>query len=111
DRFAELSALPGVSERRVERALRDSYHLRADADSPLIERFDRDLVALARFAENVRGGHPALVQQQLARAARSNTELVFLLPNRETGEARFDDERGDTAMTGRRVDRRQHDED
>ena len=66
----------------VERALREADHLRADADAPFVQRLDRDLVALADLAEHVRARHAAVVEQQLAGAARADAELVFLLADR-----------------------------
>src|SRR5262249_19766595 len=75
DRFPELLALLRVAERVVERALRQPDHLRADADAPLVQRLDGDLVALADLAEDVRARHAAVVEDQLARAARADAEL------------------------------------
>jgi len=52
-RFAELLPFLRVLDGVIERALRQADHLRADADASLVERFDRDLVALADVAEDV----------------------------------------------------------
>ena len=94
----------------IERALREADHLRADADAPLVQRLDRDLVALADLAEHVRARHAAVLEQQLAGAARADAELVFLLADREARRAALDEERGDAAIAGRRIDRREDDE-
>ena len=85
----------------IERALREADHLRADADAAFVERLDGDLVALADLAEDVRRRHAALLEQQLAGAARADAELVFLLADREPGEAALDEERGDAAVARR----------
>ena len=66
DGLAELLALFGVGDGVIERALGETDHLRADGDAALVERFDGDLVALADFAEDVRGGDAAIVENQLA---------------------------------------------
>ena len=84
----------------IERALRQADHLRADADASLVQRFDRDLVALADLAEHVRARHAAVLEQQLAGAARADAELVFLLADAEPGAAALDEERGDAAIAG-----------
>ena len=65
-----------------------------------------DLIAAADLAEHVRARHAAVFQQQLARAAGANAELVFLLADREPGEAALDEKRGDAAIAGVRIDGR-----
>ena len=72
----------------IERALREADHLRADADASLVERLDRDLVALADVAEHVRARDAAFFEDQLARAAGADPELVFLLADREARRSR-----------------------
>ena len=103
-RLAELFPLFGVGDGVIERALRESDHLGADADPPFVERLDGDLVAAADVAEHVGARHPAILQQQLARAARANAELVLFLADGEPGEAALDEEGGDAAVAGFRVD-------
>ena len=110
DRLAELLPLLRVRDGVIERALREADHLRADADAPFVERFDRDLVAAAHFAQHVRARHAAVFQQQLARAAGANAELVLLLSDREPGEAALDEKRGDAAIAGVGIDGRKDDE-
>ena len=100
-----------VPNRVIERALREADHLRADADASLVERLDRDLVALAWIAEHVGARHLAVLEDQLAGAAGANPELVFLLADREAGGPALDDERGDAAVAGVGIDRREDDED
>ena len=89
-----------VGDRRVERAAREADHLRADADASFVERLDRDLVALADLAEDVRRRHPAVLEDQLAGAAGADAELVFLLADGEPGDAALDEERSDAAVAG-----------
>ena len=88
DRLAELPPLFRVCDRVIERALREADHLRADADPALVERLDRDLVALADLAEHVGARHAAFLEQQLAGAPGADAELVFLLADREAGKPR-----------------------
>ena len=87
----------------VERAAGEPDHLRADADASFVQRLDRDLVALADLAEDVRRGHAAVLEDELARAARADAELVLLLADRESGDPALDEERGDAAVARRRV--------
>ena len=94
----------------LERALREPDHLRADADAAFVERFDGDLVALADLAEHVALRHAAVFEDQLAGAAGADAELVFLLADREAGQAALDEERGDAAVAGLGIDGREHDE-
>ena len=54
--------------------------------------------------------HPAILQQQLARAARANAELVLFLADGEPGKAALDEEGGDPPVTGFRVDAGKDDE-
>jgi hypothetical protein len=95
----------------VERALRQANHLRSDADPPFVQGLDRDFVAFARFAEDLGLWHAALLEDQLARAAGADAELVLLLPDNESLRAALDDEGGDAAVTGVRIDGREDDED
>src|SRR5947209_16388023 len=92
DRLPELLAFFRVGDGVIERALREADHLRAYADSPFVQRLDRRLVAFAHLAEHVRARHAALLEQELASAARADAELVFLLPDRESAEPALDDE-------------------
>src|SRR4051812_19054019 len=111
DRFAELPSLLRVADRVIQSALRETDHLGADADPAFVQRLDGDLVSLADLAEHVRGGYAAVFEDELARAARTNPELVLLLAHREPRERSLDDEGGDPAVAGRRIDRGEHDKD
>ena len=94
----------------IERALGEAEHLRADADAAFVQRFDRDFVALADLAEDLRLRHDAVLEDQLAGAAGADAELVFFLADRESRRAAIDDERGDAAVAGVGIDVREHDE-
>src|SRR5256885_827506 len=52
DRAAELLTLLRVRDAVVERPAREPDHLGANANAPLVERLDRDLVALTDLAED-----------------------------------------------------------
>src|SRR5581483_7203608 len=65
DLLPELLALLYVIDGGVECSLRDADHLRADADAALVERLDRDLVALADLAEDVRLRERAVLEEEL----------------------------------------------
>ena len=43
----------GAMDSRSQRTLRQADHLRRNADAALVERLNRDLVALANLTENV----------------------------------------------------------
>src|SRR3989442_6770974 len=92
NRLAELLPVFRVFDGVIERALREPDHLRTDADAPLVQRFDRDLVALADVAEDVEARHAASFEEQLARAARADAELVFLPADGESVEPALDQE-------------------
>ena len=55
--------------------------------------------------------HSAVVQNQFARAARPDAELVFLFSDRKSGKAPLDHECRDAAVAGIRIHRGEHDED
>ena len=110
NRLAELLPFPDVLDSVIERPLGQADHLRADPDASFVQRLDRDLVAFAGLAEDVRARDQALLEQQLARAAGANPELVLLLANGEPGDAALDEKRGDAAVPGFRVDVRKDNE-
>src|SRR4029079_16703450 len=104
NRLAELLPFLRIRDRVEQRPLREAEHLRADANPSFVERFDGRLVPLADVAEHVRLRHAAVLENQLARAAGANPELVLLLADRESRETAFDDERGDAAIARLGVD-------
>jgi hypothetical protein len=110
DWLGELFPFLDVVDRCVERALGETDHLRADADPPLVQRLDGDLVSLADFTEYVPTRNVTVLEQQLARAARADSELVLFLAHREPLEAALDEKRRDAAIPGFGVDIGEHDE-
>ena len=110
DGLAELLAFLRVRDRVLQRAARQTDHLRADADAALVERLDRGLVALAHLAENLCFRHAAVLEEQLTRAAGPDAELVFLLADREAGAAALDEKRRDAAIARLGVHGRKDDE-
>jgi hypothetical protein len=56
DRFTKLLALFAISEGGFKRSLGEPDHLRTDADSAFIKRFDRDFVSLPNFANDIGAG-------------------------------------------------------
>ena len=93
-----------------KRTLGKADHLRADSDASLVQRLDGGLVALARLAEHVLARHAAVLEDQLAGAARANAQLVFLLADGESGETALDQKRRDAPIARRGIDCREHDE-
>jgi len=71
-RFAELRPLAHVVHGRIQRAPRDADHLRADANAPFVQRFDRNLVPLPNGAEDVRRRHDASIEDELSGARGAN---------------------------------------
>src|SRR5262245_34225586 len=90
DWFPELLAFARVLDRVVQRALREPDHLRADGYPSFVQRLDGRAIALANFAEDICARHLAVLEQQLARAACPDPELVFLLADRKPGEVALD---------------------
>ena len=72
----------------IERAAGDADHLRADADAPLVERLDGDLVALADLAEHVLLRHAAVFEDQLAGDEARMPSLSSFLPTVKPGKSR-----------------------
>src|SRR6185312_5279757 len=95
----------------LERTARDAEHLRTDAYAPLVQRLDRDLVALTHLAEHIRLGNEASIEQQLGRARGANAELVLLLADGEARHVPLDEKRGDSLVAGRGIRVREDDED
>ena len=85
-------------------------HLRADADAAFVQRLDRDLVALAGFAEHVLFGNTAIFENQFAGGRSADAELVFLLADGESGEVFLDEERRDALVARRGIDRGEENE-
>ena len=87
----------------VERSPGEADHLGANPDPSLVQRFDGYLVALAGLADEVRGGDPAVFENQFAGAAGADAELLFLPAHGEAVVAAFDEKGGDAAVPGGRI--------
>src|SRR5213075_2326623 len=86
-------------ERRVERTPRYPDHLRADADAPGVQGLDRDLIAVADFADQIRRRHLAMIEDQLGCRRRADAELVFFLADTESLEATLHRKRRDPLIS------------
>src|SRR5688572_3210241 len=94
----------------IERALCQAEHLCADADTPFVQRLDRDLVPLTDVAQDVLVTDSHTVQNQLDRRGRANAEFVFLLANREPINTALNQKRGYPAVASFRIRIRENDE-
>jgi hypothetical protein len=103
DGHPEAPALPGVGRRRLVRGLRDAHRLRRDADTPGVERPERDLESLSHLAQPVGGGNPAALEEELGGVRGADAELVLGLDHREAGRPLLDQEGADAAMPGRAI--------
>ena len=91
--------------------MREPQHLGANADSAFVQSLDRDFVTFAGLSENVRFWNAHVLHDEFARAGGANAELVFFLAHGESGRFLLDNECGDAAVAGRRIDVREQDED
>ena len=96
--LAELPALLDIPQRVPESPFRDPDHLRSDRDTALVQRLDRDSVAVANLAYDVLSGYLAVIEEQLAGRRRPDPELVFFLANAEAWSVPFDQEGRDAPM-------------
>src|SRR5687768_8515799 len=108
---ASWNWIPWSSAIGLPNASRSFAYATAASSAPCVQRLDRDLVPLPHLAEDVLLRHLAPVEQELGRRRGPDPELVLLLPHREAGEVALDEERGDPAVAGGRVDGREHDVD
>ena len=81
-----------VLEREVERALGDTERLRAHERTRAVERAHRVREAGTFLTDEVRGGHDAVVEDDLTGRRAAHAHLVLELAHREAREARLDDE-------------------
>ena len=105
DRLAELPALrrrtwPTSPMRRAAAA---GAH-RAQAEAAVVQRVQRDLVALADLAEHVVGRHPRVLQQDRRRRRAVQAHLVLFLAGADAGKRALDDERGELLAVDLRED-------
>ena len=101
--FAELVALFHVGGGSLECTCRHADHLGPNPDSPLVERLDRNLVALPHRPEHVLRRDDATIEDQLGGARCPDAQLVFLLPDGESRETLLDQEAGDPLVPLGRV--------
>src|SRR4029450_9661308 len=81
-----------------ESALGQSDHLRANPNSPFVERLDGDLVSLTDLAKHVLFLYHAVFHYQLACRAGADTELVLFLAHGKAGEIFLNQEGGNSAI-------------
>ena len=72
---------------RFKRALRDADGLCGDADTPAIQRRERDLVAFAFVADAVGHRHLAICEHQLAASGRIDPKFFLFLADFEARRA------------------------
>ena len=63
DRLPELLSIARVPDGVIQRALRETDHLRADRDPSFVERLDRRAIAFSNLAEYVGARHLAALEQ------------------------------------------------
>ena len=76
DGLAEGAALLGVAHGRFQRSLREADRLRGDADAAAIERFERDLQALAFFAEAIFRRDAAILRETISAERESRSPIL-----------------------------------
>jgi hypothetical protein len=80
----------------VEGALGEADGLRGDADASAIESGERDFEALAFFAEAIRGGDFAIIENNLDGGRGALAHFVFVAADGEAGESGLDEEGGNS---------------
>src|ERR687885_93937 len=85
-------------ERVVGRSLREPEALRGDPWTRAVEDAHRDLEAVALLAEEVRGGHAAVVEEHLAGGRSLDPHLRLDPPDLEPRRVRLDDEGADAGV-------------
>jgi len=90
DGLAELAALAGVGDGVLQGAMSETNELGADGDAAAVEGFNGYFVAFAGFAEDVRGGDAAVVEDDFTGGRTANAELVFFAADGEAGSGAFD---------------------
>ena len=111
ERLAEARPLARVGERRVERRARHADRLRRDADAPRLEIRERDPVALAFAPEQIRGGHPAVLEDDLRGVGGALAELLLDARDDVARRRGLDEERRDALLARVLVGDREHDGD
>ena len=108
DGLAELAALTGVLDGRIQARLGDADGLAGDADAPRVEQRQRDGETAVDLAQHVGGGHAHVVELQLDGRRTAQAHLPFLLAGRIAVPSGLDDEGRDAlvAPSGDRSGRR-----
>ena len=107
DRYAELLARAGVLGGFANRRARAARAHRAELEAAEVEHVERDLVALADFAEHRVGRHLHVLQNHGRGRRAVQAHLVLFLAARHARPGALDDERGELLA----VDLRKDDED
>src|SRR5256714_3200061 len=103
DRLPERPALARVLDRALEAGADDAARAGGDGEAPLVEPVHRDLEALPLLAHEVLGRHLDVLEEELARGAGPDAELVLRVRRREAGRALLDDEGRDALVLRGRV--------
>ena len=77
DRRSERFAIGGVLERSLERGASDPDRLRGDSDPAAVQRFHRDLEALALGADQILARHAQIIEADLRAVRGVDSHLVF----------------------------------
>ena len=97
DRPVELLSLLGIGRCRLVGGLRQPQRHGADPDPAAVERLEEELVARALLAEQVLGGDPAVVEQELPGVRGVEPHLLLHPADGEAGRIGLDDEGADAA--------------
>src|SRR5438477_367721 len=109
DLLSERLALLGIREGVLETRARDPDRLRRDRDAAAVEGRERDLVSLIRLAEETRGRHSRILEDELRGIRSADAELLLELAYRESRRVFLDDESGDPLSLLRRIGLREDD--
>jgi hypothetical protein len=75
-----------VGHRRLERSLRDAHGLRGDADPAAVQQLQRDLQALAFFAQAISFRDFAIGEGDFRRARSAQSHLILVTRHSKTGK-------------------------
>ena len=88
-------ALLRITQRMLERALRNPARLRRDSDSSAVQRRKRNLISFAFRADSVRGGHFTIRERKFHARRCVNSKFLFFFTNRKSRRLAFYRQRGD----------------
>ena len=103
DLLAERLPLARVLDRALEARADHAARARGDREAAVVERVHRDLEALALLADQVLGRHLDVLEEELARRARPDPELVLLVARREARHPLLEHERADALVRRGRI--------